>query len=127
MNDFITSILDLTKIESRNLTLNLESKDINGLLESSVEKLKFEAKANNMKISKQLEPLYPIKVDPILIDRVFGNIIGNAIKYSGKDTEIIIKSWDDDQWVYVDISDNGKGISPDDLENIFEKILSSKK
>ncbi|MBD66852.1 MAG: hypothetical protein CME62_16740 [Halobacteriovoraceae bacterium] len=126
LNNFITSILDLTKVESRELSINLESKDINSLIETTVEQLKFEANRQKMKINLELEPLYPIKIDVILINRVLGNIIGNAIKYAGEGTEINVKAWDDEQWVYVEISDNGRGISPDDLENIFEKFYRVK-
>lgn len=126
LNNFITSILDLTKIESRNLSLNLENKDINTLLDTTIDKLKFEANANNMTLEKELEPLYPIKVDTVLINRVFANIIGNAIKYAGDGSIIKIRTWDDEQWVYIEIADNGKGIKEEDLDNIFEKFYRVK-
>tara|TARA_B100001971_G_scaffold214585_1_gene252903 strand:- start:109798 stop:111675 length:1878 start_codon:yes stop_codon:yes gene_type:complete len=126
LNNFITSILDLTKVESRNITLRLESKDINNLIESAVDKLKFEANAQQMKIETELSPLYPIKMDMVLINRAIANIIGNAIKYAGQGSEVNVKSWDDETWVYVEISDNGKGIKPEDLEHIFEKFYRVK-
>lgn len=126
LNNFITSILDLTKIESRNITLRLESKDINTLIEHEVEKLKFEANAQNMKIHTELEPLYPIKIDTVLIYRVLSNLIGNAIKYAGEGRNITVKSWDDQDWVYVEIRDDGKGMSEEDLEYIFDKFYRVK-
>jgi len=126
LNDFITSILDLTKIESRELALKLENKDVNTLIESTVEKLRFEANGQKMTIETELSPLYPIKIDVNLMNRVVGNILGNAIKYAGQGSKVTIKSWDDAQWVYIEIADNGKGISPEDLENIFEKFYRVK-
>lgn len=126
LNNFITSILDLTKIESRELALKLENKDINPIIEATVDSLKFEANAKNMNIETELEPLYPIKVDVNLISRAFGNIIGNAIKYAGENAKVKIRTWDDSEWVHIEISDNGCGISEDDLENIFEKFYRVK-
>ena len=126
LNNFITSILDLTKIESRELALKLESKDVNPLIESTVNGLRFEAAEKEMKIELDLAPLYPIKVDTNLINRVFGNIIGNAIKYAGHGKQIKITTEDDDKWVYITIEDNGKGISQEDLDNIFEKFYRVK-
>ena len=126
LNNFITSILDLTKVESRNVSLNLESKDVNPLIDATIEKLKFEATTNDMKISTDLSPLYPIKIDTTLINRVISNLIGNAIKYAGKGTEIFIKTWDDEEWVYIEIKDNGVGIKEDEVENIFEKFYRVK-
>lgn len=126
LNNFITSILDLTKIESRELTLTLENKDVNPLVETTVEKLRFEANSKNIKIATDLSPLYPIQIDVNLINRVFGNIIGNAIKYAGDGSNVNIKTWDDEDWVYIEISDTGKGIGSEDLENIFEKFYRVK-
>ncbi|MEX1100001.1 MAG: ATP-binding protein [Bacteriovoracaceae bacterium] len=126
LNNFITSILDLTKIESRNITLGLESKDINNLIEQTVEKLKFEANEQNIKIETDLAPLYPIKLDVTLINRVLANLIGNAIKYSGKGSRIIVNSWDNEDWVFVEIKDNGRGIREEDLEYIFDKFYRVK-
>lgn len=126
LNNFITSILDLTKIESRELALKLESKDVNPLIESTVNGLRFEAAAKEMKIELNLAPLYPIKVDTNLINRVFGNIIGNAIKYAGHGKQIKITTEDDEKWVYITIEDDGKGISQEDLDNIFEKFYRVK-
>lgn len=126
LNNFITSILDLTKIESQELSLKLESKDVNSLLEATVEKLRFEANSQDMTIDTDLAPLYPISIDIVLINRVFANIVGNAIKYAGAGSKIQIKTWDDEEWVYIDIEDNGKGIAKEELENIFEKFYRVK-
>jgi len=126
LNDFITSILDLTKVESRKLTLNMTSKDINKLVEDVVKDLNYEAKQSSIEIVSELGPLFPIEMDITLIKRVISNLIGNAIKYSGENTEVSIKTWDDDDWVYVEIRDNGVGIAEDDLNNIFEKFYRVK-
>ncbi|MCO4794662.1 MAG: CHASE2 domain-containing protein [Bacteriovoracaceae bacterium] len=126
LNKFITSILDLTKIESRNLTLNKQSKDINKIIEDVVDGLRFEASEKDISVEKNLDPLYPIEVDVNLMIRVISNLIENAIKYSGEHSTIKVSSWDDEKWVYVEIKDNGVGISPGDLENIFEKFYRVK-
>lgn len=126
LNNFINSILDLTKIESQNLTLRKESKDINKIIETIVGKLEFEANSKEMKIETDLSPLYPIEVDAVLMHRVLSNLIENAIKYAGKGKIITIKTWDDADWVFVKVSDNGVGISQDDLQHIFDKFYRVK-
>ncbi|MBT3983048.1 MAG: CHASE2 domain-containing protein [Bacteriovoracaceae bacterium] len=126
LNKFISSILDLTKVESRNLTLKVTSKDINQIIESLVTKLKFQATKADMEIETELSPLYPIEIDVDLIARVISNLIENAIKYAGTGKLVKIKTWDDDKWVYVEISDNGLGINPGDLGHIFDKFYRVK-
>jgi len=126
LNQFISSILDLTKIESQELILNRTSKDINPILEGVVSTLKYEAGAKNIQFQLDLNPLYPIDLDVTLITRVFSNLIENAIKYGGSDTIVTIRSWDDDSWVYVEIADNGVGMAPEHLKHIFEKFYRIK-
>ena len=126
LNDFITSILDLTKVESRNISLKLESKDVNPIIEQTFSKLVFEAKANSIVLETDLGPLYPIQLDSTLINRVIGNLVGNAIKYAGKGSKVLARTWDDENWVYIEISDNGRGISKEDLDNIFDKFYRVK-
>jgi signal transduction histidine kinase len=126
LNNYITSILDLTKIESQNLTLKKESKDVNNLIESTVEKLKFEAGSKEMNFALELGPLYPIEIDVILMNRVISNIIENAIKYAGSGKTVAVTTWDDTQWVYIKVADNGAGIGASDLAHIFEKFYRVK-
>ncbi len=126
LNKFISSILDLTKIESRNLTLNMTSKDINKAVEQAVLNLRYEASQKNIKVLTDLGPLYPIQYDPKLMDRVLSNLIENALKYSGEKAIVEVRTWDDDKWVYVEIKDNGIGIPSEDLEHIFDKFYRVK-
>lgn len=126
LNNFINSILDLTKIESQNLILRKESRDVNKMIETIVEQLEFEAEAKQMKLETELSPLYPIQVDPVLIKRVISNLIENSIKYAGKGRTVSVRTWDDAEWVYVEIKDNGVGIGPEDLAHIFDKFYRVK-
>ena len=95
MNKFISSILDLTKIESTNFGLNKTSKDINSLIENVIKDLNFSANQKKVQIKKQLAPLYPIEIDITLMTRVISNLVENAIKYSGPDTIVAVNTWDD--------------------------------
>ena len=88
--------------------------------------LKFEASTKEVSVIKDLAPLYPIEIDMNLMVRVFHNLVENAIKYSGVGTQITIKTWDDTQWVFIKISDNGRGIPPEDLKYIFDKFYRVK-
>ena len=126
LNNFINSILDLTKIESQNLTLRMESRDVNKVIEGIVRKLSFEANANEITIHSDLSPLYPIQIDMVLMNRVISNLIENAIKYAGRGKKIEVKTWDDSQWVYIEVKDDGVGVGAEDLTHIFDKFYRVK-
>ena len=58
--------------------------------------------------------------------RVFSNIFANCEKhFVGKDKKIEVEIYKDDSKVYVDISDNGRGVAPENLEIIFEPLYTS--
>lgn len=126
LDKFISSILDLTKVESGQFALNVAAKDVNKIMEKVIEGLKFEAGQKGIKIETQFAPLYPINVDPILVKRVFHNLVENAIKYCERGAVVSVNTWDDDSWVYVDIVDTGPGIPAAELEYIFEKFYRVK-
>ena len=79
-----------------------------------------------MSIKLELSPLYPIQVDTVLMNRVISNLIENAIKYAGKGKTVWVKTWDEPDWVFIEIKDNGLGIGPDDLAHIFDKFYRVK-
>ena len=126
LNKFITSILDLTKIESSKLNLQKASKDINQIIKSVIDGLKFEATSQDVSIEMDLAPLYPISVDLNLVNRVVSNLVENAIKYSGAGKQVKVKTWDDEKWVYIEIRDDGVGIGKDDLKHVFDKFYRVK-
>jgi signal transduction histidine kinase len=67
------------------------------------------------------DDLPPVKADPTALREIFGNLIDNALKYTpaGGEIWITLKQRNSQQWVQV--SDTGPGIPPQDLERIFER------
>ena len=118
--------MDLTKIESQNINLTIVQKDINPIIESVIDSLSYEYNRKNIEVEIALGPLYPISIDVSLLFRVISNIVENAIKYSPENSKISIKTWDDAQWVYIQVTDDGPGIDLDDLTYIFDKFFRVK-
>jgi len=122
---FINSILQYGRIESQGVELRKQSKDINQLLQDVIKKHEFLARVKKIKITTELEPLFPVQVDADLIKQVFSNLIENAIKYSFEDTTMMVKSREEGDKVLVEIIDNGMGIPEADLPHIFMKFYRS--
>jgi len=123
---FIGSILDLSRIESKEVKLQKTSKDINTVLKEIIKKYEFNAHLRNITLVSKLDPLFSIKVDVDLIRQVFANLVENAIKYSPENSNIIVSSKEEDGKIRVSVIDNGAGIAKDEMENIFLKFYRSK-
>ncbi len=67
-----------------------------------------------------------IRGDSVLIGQVLFNLLDNAVKYGG-DEPINVYARRDGRDVLISVTDLGKGIPPEDLDRIFEKILSQGK
>lgn len=122
---FINSILQYGRIESQGVELRKQSKDINQLLQDVIKKHEFLAKLKKIKITTELEPLFPISIDADLMRQVFSNLIENAIKYSLDDAVVLVKSREENDQIVVEVIDNGLGIPAVDLPNIFMKFFRS--
>ncbi len=68
----------------------------------------------------------PIWADPSRLRQVFINVLDNAIKYSRPGGAITLDLLQDGESVYVLIKDQGRGIAPDDLENVKLKFFKGK-
>lgn len=123
---FVDSTLNYARIESEGVALHRQSRDINELIKEVVHRSEFLAKAKNIQLLAELEPLFSISIDPDLIKQVLANLVENAIKYSPNDSKILISSEENDGWVMVQVADQGPGIPPEELPNVFMKFFRSR-
>ncbi|WP_432667398.1 HAMP domain-containing sensor histidine kinase [Wukongibacter baidiensis] len=121
---FLFSRLDLEKEE-----FNFQTIDIIEFLEFSVEDLSFDLEKVSGKIdlSYDCEPVF-VKADLQKLKRVVVNIVSNAIKYKREVPlmiDIYVKKLDNE--IVVEIKDNGKGISKENLPFIFDRFYRADK
>jgi signal transduction histidine kinase len=126
LNHFITSVLELTKVESDRVVLNLESKDVNQIVERLVERFEPQSKSMDIRLVTDLEPLFPIRLDSSLISKVLTNIIDNAMKYSAPGSEVTIKTTDHGETIEISVKDQGIGLSEDELDSLFTRFYRAK-
>ncbi|MFR4724234.1 MAG: sensor histidine kinase [Faecalibacterium sp.] len=68
------------------------------------------------------EEMIPVYADPDRLRQVFINILDNAIKYSAPGGRITVKLWAGEYKAFMEIIDQGRGIPPEDLENVKTKF-----
>lgn len=122
---FINSILNYAKIEFQGVELHWQSKDPVNLMTDVIKKHEFLAQLKKMKIHAEMEPLFPIRMDPDLMRQVLSNILENAIKYAPEGTQISVKTYEKDGSVIFVIGDQGPGIPAQELPHLFTKFYRS--
>jgi signal transduction histidine kinase len=126
LNHFITSVLELTKVESDRVVLNLETKDVNQIVERLLERFEPQSKSMDIRLVTDLEPLFPIRLDSSLIMKVLTNIVDNAMKYSPPGSEVLIKTADLGETIEISVKDQGIGLSPEELDSLFTRFYRAK-
>lgn len=119
--NLINNILDLSKVEAGKLDLNKRDFDVKALLESVFQMLGSEATRKGILFSYQCKPDFPeyIFQDESKCKQILINILGNAIKFTScGQVSLVAEVLSANQLKFV-ISDTGPGISPQDLEHLF--------
>ena len=126
LNQFIGSLLELTKLDHQGIRVTLQSKDITLLLEQIIQKHRFSALSKSIYIQTDFEPLFPIRIDVDLISKVLSNLIDNAIKYSPEGTQIKVSCKEVGDRVQIQVEDQGIGIPEAEMQNLFSRFYRVK-
>jgi PAS domain S-box-containing protein len=127
VHSLMTNYLDLSKIESGHLTLRIQPLLINTLLRQVSQQYEAEAERRGLALHLQLQDDLPlVEGDPLALERVFANLLHNAIKFTPRFGRITIHSALRDNSVVVRIVDSGPGIVPEELASLFVKYRQVK-
>ncbi|MFN0117034.1 MAG: ATP-binding protein [Elusimicrobiota bacterium] len=121
--NMINDILDLARLESNRLLLHIEESHIEDISNRVIELFSPQTKSSNIKLKIQLDTTVPsISIDPNLIERVFTNLIGNAIKFTPDGGAITVKIRDEGNQMRCAVVDTGEGIPENYLLTVFDKF-----
>jgi|GEM_PF-2748032 len=117
----INDILDIERMESGKVTMELQECDAASLMTQAAEVM--QTAADKAGVILKVEPLKaPLLVDADRILQTLTNLLSNAIKFSGDGTTIRVKARRDGAMYLFQVIDQGRGIPADRLETIFERF-----
>ena len=118
----VTSLLKISRLDSGTIKLKKEKININNLIEKVVEPLKIPIELKNQKLIINSPNDLFIKVDLNWTIEALINILKNAYEHTKINGEIKIDVLDNPIYTEINITDNGEGISEDDINHIFERF-----
>ncbi|MDD2888575.1 MAG: HAMP domain-containing sensor histidine kinase [Aliarcobacter sp.] len=121
IENIIENLLLLTKYSKENIKKTFEMTSIDSLLLDTI--YSYDAKFKNKNIRLIIDKIESInkEINPLLFKTIFSNLIDNAIKYSGKDTEINISLYKNEK-IFFSIKDQGIGISEEKLPFVTDRF-----
>jgi len=123
--ELLTDLLSWTRLQSGNYLPQKLKFYIEPVVKKICEQLNVNASRKRIKININVNKSILIYYDEDMLKLVLRNLISNAIKFTNYEGLIIINSSCDQEYVYIEIIDNGVGIEQERLENIFSSLHSS--
>jgi signal transduction histidine kinase len=119
----VDDLQELSMADAGELKLVFQPDDISRLIKDTVIALQTEAAARKVILSADLPPALPeVNIDSYRIKQVLYNLLDNAVVHTGPEGRVMVKAWEDGDWVYVSVADTGEGIPAEDLPFIFERF-----
>ncbi len=123
LEDFINSIIEFTT--NAKTTAEKTKINIGDVLDDIVQELKYFDKAEKVTLIRKLD-IEVLNTDPKRLKIILSNLISNSVKYHNYNQEnphIEVKTYQDDKKSYIEVRDNGQGIKPELVNNIFDMFF----
>ena len=118
----VNEILDLAKIEARKFPLEKNWHSLYDVIHKTLQAIGGFSQAADIELICHELPKVDLYVDNNRIQQVLTNLLSNAIKYSPKQAQVTVSCRMKQERIVIEVTDQGRGIAPEDQELIFEKF-----
>jgi signal transduction histidine kinase/DNA-binding response OmpR family regulator/ligand-binding sensor domain-containing protein len=123
----INQLLDLSKLESKKMKLELQTGDILNVISPIINSFKILAQQKNINLIFQAPEHIPsFDFDKDKVEKVLFNLLSNAIKFTPKSGQIIVTVHNENQQLSITVADTGIGISTEQQTQIFNRFYQVK-
>lgn len=121
LNLIVRDLLDMTRLQSGHLRLNLDWYDLEDVIGAALAQAQPSIRDHPIRVQIPDDPLL-VRLDQVLIVQVLDNLLQNACKYSDPGSPVEVRVKGDVDCVAITVADRGPGLSPADAERVFEKF-----
>ena len=124
MIHIVEDLDQITNLEAGQIDIEEHPVDIVEVILDVVDQLELKAKKRNVRVSvnKIQKGRFMVQADVEKIKQVLINLIVNAIKYGGQNGDVLVRTYDMDKNVLIEVADNGAGIHQSHLNKIFDRF-----
>ncbi|NDJ78334.1 MAG: PAS domain S-box protein [Chloroflexi bacterium] len=119
--ELIENLLAASKLQAEGMQLSLDDANLPMIADQAIDR--FQTQTDCHTLRAEFPERFPIICgDATRLRQVLDNLLSNAIKYSPDGGEVVVRGSFDDEWVRVEVIDQGPGIPVDQLDRIFERF-----
>jgi len=124
-SQLIEDILDVSRIISGKLRLNLAPLSLRAVIEEALDSVTPAAEAKCIAIVRHLDEVEAITGDKDRLQQVFWNLLSNAVKFTPRDGRVTVRLSRTGEDAIISVEDSGIGISPDFLPYVFDRFTQA--
>ncbi|HEX8774826.1 MAG TPA: PAS domain S-box protein [Pyrinomonadaceae bacterium] len=122
-SQLIDDLLDVSRITTGNLRLDVRQVEPASFIESAIEALRPAAEAKGVRIQKVMDSgVVSVAGDPARLQQIFWNLLSNAIKFTPRGGRVQVRLERINSHIEIAVSDTGIGIKPEFLPHVFERF-----
>jgi len=126
LTQMATEVLELSRIESGQVPLELKAVPAASLLISATERMRAQAERAGLALRMGADQdLTEVRADPPRLEQVLVNLIHNAVKFTRPGGQVVLAAQAESDFVRFSVSDTGAGIPAEELERIFERFYKA--
>ncbi|MBC7568509.1 MAG: PAS domain-containing sensor histidine kinase [Spirosoma sp.] len=125
LNDILEEFLSLGRLEEGRIEAHPARVVLADLVAEAIDDVRGMLKPGQT-INTDLNCPAPVWLDPSLLRKILVNLLSNALKYSGPNQSVSVRSICEDNQLTLSVEDRGIGISADDQEHLFERFFRAK-
>lgn len=120
--ELVSSILDMSRLEAGKLTFQPVATQSDRLLDTLLRDFLPLAEKRSQSLTWRLEDGATRSLDPYLLERILYNLVSNALKFTPQGGRVEVEEWVDDNWLHLQVRDDGIGIAAEDQVDLFRKF-----
>jgi signal transduction histidine kinase len=125
LGDLVDQLLDLSKLESGAVPLELTEIRAEALLDQVAAEWREQAGSRRIRLEREAAPDLVLRVDADRMRQVLANLVANAVRHSPEVSRVLLSARADGTTARLEVADEGPGIPADDLERVFERFYRS--
>jgi signal transduction histidine kinase len=127
MLGLVEDFLNVARIEAGRLDLDLEPKELPGVVERSLELMEVQAEKKGVELKREIDQGIPaLKLDSDKMEQVVINLATNAVEFSHPGSAVAVRTKVAGDSVVLEVEDEGVGISEEDMERLFSPFHETK-
>jgi signal transduction histidine kinase len=122
LNELINDLFELAQLDAGGLTFERSPHSLSDLISDALESFQALAQERNIRVTGEVVGNLVVPLNAQKINRVFGNLLSNALRYTPNGGEVVVQARRTAVGVEVIVKDSGPGFNAKDLERVFEKF-----